>query len=388
MNRTHSGKVALLISTMMFWFSMYTYVPILTPYVEALGGTLFTAGVVVSSYGLAQLLVRIPIGVWSDRLGNRKLFILGGLACATVSSIGFYMSDSVLMALLFRTLSGIAAGSWVAFTVLFTGYFNPHEAPRAMGVISFYASVAQMAATALGGFVAQAYGWHAPFALGALGGLAGLLAAVSIRETRLPQRPKMEIGSLLRVARHWSLLSVSLLAALSQCVTFTTMFGFTPLYAAHIHASKGQLGLLTFFTTLPNAVAGYLSGTVLARWMGERATAAAGFVLAAAGTAAIPFTHTVAALLVTQAINGFGQGVAMPMLMGLSVRSVPMSERATAMGVFQAVYSLGMFGGPLLVGLIGNQVGLRGGFLIVSAVSAIAAVLCLFWLRSPQKQPA
>ena len=47
-----------------------------------------------------------------------------------------------------------------------------------------------------------------------------------------------------------------------------------------------------------------------------------------------------------------------------------------------------MFGGPLLVGLIGNQVGLRGGFLIVSAVSAIAAVLCLFWLQSPQKRTA
>ena len=33
--------------TMMYWFSMYTYVPILSPYVEHLGGSIFVIGLVV-----------------------------------------------------------------------------------------------------------------------------------------------------------------------------------------------------------------------------------------------------------------------------------------------------------------------------------------------------
>ena len=46
-------------ATALFWFAMYTYVPILTPYVEHLGGSLSMAGMVVGAYGLTQMLVRI-----------------------------------------------------------------------------------------------------------------------------------------------------------------------------------------------------------------------------------------------------------------------------------------------------------------------------------------
>ena len=48
--------------TMMYWFSMYTYVPILSPYVEHLGGSILVIGLVVGSYGFTQLLVRLPLG--------------------------------------------------------------------------------------------------------------------------------------------------------------------------------------------------------------------------------------------------------------------------------------------------------------------------------------
>jgi len=326
-------------ATMFYWFCLYTYVPILTPYVENLGGSLFFAGLVVGSYGFAQLLVRIPIGIWSDRLGNRKAFILGGIACATISSLGLAFTHSLALTLLWRSLAGVAAGSWVAFTVLFASYFPPQEAPKAMGVISFYTSLAQMAAALLGGLIAQSLGWHAPFYLGAAGGLFGLLCAAWLVEPSMPRGETATILDLAKMGGDWRLLSVSLLAVLAQAVTFTTMFGFTPLYAADIGASKAQLGLLMLVSTLPNAIAGYISGAVIAKRIGPRFTASIGFIIGAAATAAIPLTQTVGLLFVTQAVNGFGQGLSMPILMGLAIAGVPAKRRATAMGFFQAIYS-------------------------------------------------
>lgn len=371
-------------STMLFWFSIYTYVPILTPYVEALGGSVLFAGYVVGSYGFTQLLVRIPIGIWSDRLNSRKSFILGGIACGLISSLGFAVTDNVWLTLLWRAFAGLAAGSWVAFTVLYAGYFSPDEAPKAMGVISFYTSVAQMIASALGGLVADIWDWHAAFYLGAAGGLAGLATAAWITEQDSRSKgPAPEFRSLIRMGGQWPLLSVSLLAVLAQIVTFSTMFGFTPLYAIHIGANKAELGALTVVSTLPNAVAGYISGTVLARRFGERMTAAGGFVIAALGTAAIPLSHTVGLLFLTQAMNGFGQGLTMPILMGLSIARVSPEKRATAMGFFQAIYSLGMVAGPVFVGWMGSHIGLPGGFASVAAISALAAILTLLWLRQP-----
>ena len=375
-------------ATMLFWFCLYTYVPILTPYVEHLGGSLFMAGLIVGSYGFAQLLVRVPIGIWSDRLGTRKVFLLAGFGFALASSLGFALSGSVWMALVSRALAGVAAGSWVAFTVLFAGYFPPDEAPKAMGVISFYTSAAQMAATALGGLAAQMYGWRAPFFLGAAGGLCGLLIALWIAEPKRAARSSLRAAELLKMGGEWPLLSVSLLAVLAQGVTFTTMFGFTPLYAAHLGADKGALGLLTLLSTLANAVAGYISGTLVARLVGERLTAAAGFFIGALGTAAIPLVHTVPLLLATQAVNGFGQGLSMPILMGLAIRSIASERRATAMGFFQAIYSLGMFGGPVFVGWAGGHIGLAGGFFCMSLVSLAAAALCIAWILPGRRRAA
>ncbi len=66
-------------STFLFWTSLYVYVPILAPYGRHLGGSMTVIGLIISSYGLMQLLFRIPLGVWSDRIGRRKPFLAAGL---------------------------------------------------------------------------------------------------------------------------------------------------------------------------------------------------------------------------------------------------------------------------------------------------------------------
>ncbi len=69
-------------------------------------------GLVVGSYGFTQMLVRIPLGIWSDRIGKRKLFIFAGIACAVLSSLGLALSSNVWAIFGFRSLAGVAAASW------------------------------------------------------------------------------------------------------------------------------------------------------------------------------------------------------------------------------------------------------------------------------------
>jgi MFS family permease len=368
--------------TMMYWFSMYTYVPILSPYVEDMGGSLFVVGLVIASYGFTQMLVRIPLGIWSDRLQKRKTFIIAGLVIATLSSLGFALTSNVWFVLGFRSLAGIAAASWVAFTVLFASYFNSDEAPRAMGVISFFTSLGQMFATTSGGFLADYYGWNAPFIVAAIVGVIGIVLATKLFETNTTTTANnpVTIHQLLSVGKERQILAVSVLAVLAQCVTFTTMFGFTPLHAVAIGASKSDLSILIFFSTIPNAIAGYISGGIIARKIGERNTVMIGFIIAAVCTIALPFTNSLSLLIITQAFNGFGQGLVMPVLMGLAIKTITEDRRASAMGFFQAIYSLGMFGGPFIAGWVGNAIGLSGGFIIIGFISVLAAVLARKWI--------
>ncbi|UUZ86806.1 MFS transporter [Paenibacillus sp. P26] len=84
--------------------------------------------------------------------------------------------------------------------------------------------------------------------------------------------------------------------------------------------------------------------------MGDKNVVVIGFVLSGVFTLVIPFTTHLWVLMLTQAIAGFGRGFASPVLMSLSIKHMDNDKRATAMGFYQAIYGLGMFMGPLVMG--------------------------------------
>ena len=171
------------------------------------------------------------------------------------------------------------------------------------------------------------------------------------------------------------LLIVSLLAILFQLLTFATVFGFTPVYAEALAATKLDMGLLTFFSTFPTAIAAWYGGKYLANRIGEKNVIIAGFLLSGIFTAVIPLTSHLGALMFTQAIAGFGRGLATPILMALSIKYIESGKRATAMGFYQAIYGLGMFMGPLFMGVAGDLLTLKQGFVIVGVLGCTAAWL-------------
>ena len=67
-----------------FWMSLYAYVPVLPTYARDVGAPLGMIGLIVGAYGLTQLILRIPIGVWSDRVARRKPFLIGGMLANAV----------------------------------------------------------------------------------------------------------------------------------------------------------------------------------------------------------------------------------------------------------------------------------------------------------------
>ena len=85
---------------------------------------------------------------------------------------------------------------------------------------------------------------------------------------------------------------------------------------------------------------------------------------------AVPSVNRVLLLEAVQVVNGTGRGLLNTTLMALSIRSVPPEERATAMGIYQAIYAVGMLLGPLVSGFLASWLGL-------SSVFYLSALLCL-----------
>lgn len=361
--------------TVLFWFSMYTYVPILTVYVKTLGASNKLAGIIVGTYGFTQMVFRIPIGIASDRIHKRKLFIHFGLFFALLSAFGLWVTKDLTLILIFRSFAGAAAGTWVDFTILFVSYYNHDESTKAIGIISCYNSIGQMLAMLAGGFLAEKKGWQAPFLLGAVAAAVALLISFFLIEKFEENPQKIYVKGILDVMRDHTLLIVSLLAVLSQMATFATVFGFTPLYANFLGASKLEMSLLTVFSSLSTAIASIYGGGYLTDKFGEKKVVVFGFILTGIFITTISFTSNLWILILTQTITGVGRGLSFPVLMGLSIKYMPSEKRAVAMGFYQSIYGLGMFVGPLFMGIIGDVVSLKWGFIFIGIVSCLTAVL-------------
>lgn len=363
------------IVTALFWFSMYTYAPTLSTYSKSLGATYKMIGLIVGSYGFTQMFIKIPIGIISDKLFKRKIFVIIGISISLLSCIGFFYSSSTTALLIFRSLDGFAAASWVVFTVLYSSYYKEEEATKAIGIVNSFNSLGVMTAIFLGGLTAQYLGPKAPFGIAALGGVAALILGLFITENEGRTREQINFSEILTLLKNRNFLTISILAVLTQFITFATVYGFTPMYAKQIGANDFQLGLLTTLSTLPGIFASLLSGTFFAKRFGERKTIIGGFIICAASCILIPYINSIALLYLSQMISGFGWGGVFPLLMGLSIKNIEANKRATAMGLYQAIFGLGMFLGPLVVGFLGDFWGLTAGFWFTGMIGITAALL-------------
>ena len=331
-------------------------------------------GLIIASYGFMQLLFRIPLGIWSDRTGRWKPFLHASLLMLAGSALGLAWSPTPEWMIATRALGGLAACSWVVWVVMYAGFFPEERLPAAMSHLGVCSALGQMVSTYAGGWIADLYGWTMPFYIGAILSVLSMLVLMPVPEPVQIRKQKLTWHRIASIGTTRSLLTVSLISALGQYVTFITIFGFVPVYAVEIGANSAQLGTMTLIGLAGTTVAAYASGIWLAPRWGMRSVLILGFVIIGLGTVMIPYSETIGILYIAQLIGGLGRGLTQPMLMTLAVQSIPPEERGTAMGIYQAVYALGMFGGPVLGGMLGDWIGLSGVFLSTGLICVIGAV--------------
>ena len=370
----------------LWWIGLYLYVPVLPVYIQSSGAQLGMVGVVLAAYAIPQVLLRIPIGVWSDRLGRRKPLVAAGIIFTSLGALGLGLVSTPWLLFIFRTVTGIGASMWVVFPLYFTSYYPAGDSGRAIGLISFVRSISLIAATVGGGFIADEFGLQQPFLIAALLGVFAIAALLFTREQRPPRLEAASWQSFMSTATSPLLLTVSVVAILLNFAVFTGVFGFIPIYAAEIGASSSQLGIITMINLGFSALA-----ALAAPWVWERLSYRSamiwGALLISVSLLVIPFTSAVPQLMAVQVSYGLGSGVLMTVLMTLSIHGIPQQQQATAMGVFQAVYAIGMLAGPLVSGFLGSSFGLSTVFYLTAIFSllvAIMAFLPVFSRRSIQ----
>jgi EmrB/QacA subfamily drug resistance transporter len=161
---------------------------------------------VVAAYVLSFAGLLILSGRLGDIYGRKRVFTIG-MAGFTIASSCCGVSVSPGMLIAGRFAQGAAAGLMVAqILAILRVTFPRHERGKAVGIFGAVTGSSAVFGLALGGVIVQwnlfGWQWRPIFLINVPVGVAALIAGASlIRESRSPEKPKLDvIGMLLAVA--------------------------------------------------------------------------------------------------------------------------------------------------------------------------------------------
>lgn len=364
--------------TAVYWFSLYSYGSVLSNHSASLGADAAMVGLISGSYGFAQMILRLPVGVVSDVIRKRKVFIGIGLLFSIASGIGLGLASTPAEMLVFRSLAGVSVASFIVFPGYMTETYTHLDNHRAMGNMTASSRMGRTVAILAGGLVAQMLGGSWAFLIGGIAAAVCLIPYLILPgDTYGDGHKKHSVKELLSVIRDRHLLVSAVTAIFFQFGTFAAIYTFTPMLAKDIGISEAGIGLLTAFFTLSGSFSSILAGSYFKRKFGTVKTVAAAFLTSAVIFWLMPRGSGATALFALQFAAGFSMGVILPLLMARSMNNVPVEKKGTAMGYFQSIYGIGIISGPYFVGLVIKNDNIERGYTVIAAVCIAAAVFTL-----------
>jgi MFS family permease len=395
MKSNKTARAVLFLVTTTFWFSLYAYTPFINPDLMIMGVSASLMGIIGGAYGFTQMLLRIPVGIGSDKW-QKKLFIIIGCVAAVLAALTMMLFHNPIGFLIGRALGGVAAASWVPFTVLYASYYDGEHATRAITMVNLASQLGRFFSFLLASFAAAYFGTQGAFVLALLVGLIGLALSFGIKEHSTPssrgaqapsqalRKPPLSTRELLAVGANPRVLLCSLLAVVVQVIAFATQNTFTQNHAVELGATTAQLGYSQLALLSVSILLSLLLGKHLLQFIDARLLVVIGFAITAIYCFVVPVTTSILQLYLAQVLGGIGNTLTFTLLMGLCVQDVTKPKRGAAMGFFQSIYGLGMTIGPMMMGVIIDATSLTAGFYTMAGLALATTLLALFLFKKPR----
>ena len=382
------------IISVLFYICIHSIDAFLAPMMINQGIEPQVMGIIMGSSGLATLMIRFPLGIISDVVKSRKIFIQIALVLPIIAWPIAWLEPNAITLYLAKAADGVTAATWVLYNILFIRYFDRKEAPAAVALLALAGPIGVFLGNCIGGVLIYYFANNIAFFVSCVSALLALFLTTRIRDVHDPvQAPSLKAciaGAKLQLADR-SVWLIGILATIVILVPFATRDTLTPIYAEQLGARAGILTLLSNIHLVFYALAIALCSSVFYQRLGLVKTAVLGILLQVISSFGIPFTSNLYLIYLLQALAGFSFGMAFAAFMSLSVVNTTSDEQSTRMGLFQTIYSCGMFAGPVIMGVMMQHINLSSGYLFIAGLSIIAAIatpLSVRWVYSRKtRQP-
>ncbi|EOG8104440.1 MFS transporter, partial [Enterobacter ludwigii] len=119
---------------------------------------------IIDIYSLVMACLLLPMGVFADKIGFKKISLIGMLLFCIASCLA-YISSNTIMLICARTLLGIGAAMIIPATLLALrlSFVKPKERAVALGVWSAIGTGGAAFGPFVGGLLIENYSWNSVF---------------------------------------------------------------------------------------------------------------------------------------------------------------------------------------------------------------------------------
>jgi DHA1 family bicyclomycin/chloramphenicol resistance-like MFS transporter len=293
------------------------YLPTLPAIARDYGVSAAAVQLTLSTFFVGMALGQLFFGPLSDRIGRRPAILIGcavyvvaSLACALAPSI-----EALVVGRFFQALGCCAA--MVTCRAIVRDRYDHRDSARIFSLLMLVLAVAPLLAPTVGGWIAQAAGWHAVFlAFVGVGVAIALVVWFRLDESRSEEtaakaRSSSVLAAYAELVRHRRLIGYLLVGAANGATLFSYIAASPDLVVGTWGFTEGQFGLV--FAVIAVGVVGssqinrwllkWRSPDAILAWAAPGA-ALAGLALLGAAQADAPLPVIFAVLFLTLSSNG------------------------------------------------------------------------------------
>jgi MFS family permease len=324
-----------------------------------------------------------PSGVVADRIGHRRLLLVG-LSLYGFCGIAPFWLHTLSAIVVSRAGVGIMeAIIMTCGTAMLGDYFEGDDRERWLAYQTGTSTVLAIILVAAGGALGET-GWRYPFLAYSLTFVLPFLVFFFTWESgkRVENEHWMEADD---TKFRWNkLVWICLLTVFASTAFFVVIVQLGFLLTLRGYSSPKLIGLGSGISSLAVPAGAILFRVLRIRVAGKLALS---FGFSAAGFFILALAHTYAMTIVGAAVNGLGSGIILPCLITWALSTLGPKVRGRGTGAWQSSMFFGQFLSPIIILLLTHALGALDlavfAYAVMCSIACIIAVACLTGLRRP-----
>jgi MFS family permease len=353
-----------------------------------LTGSSVSVGYLASAFAVSYIMFQIPIGNLSDKIGF-KIFIASGYLLCSITGMLFYFSNSANFIFLGRFIQGIGEAPIWALAPALLSIKYPSNKGKAMGIYNAIIHLGLTVGPILGVLLAKLWPGNQAFLFYSVVCFLGAFVIFYSVDNAFNQESQKEIINFNKIL---SLISnKEILITLVGITLYGSGYGiFLTILPAFLINYKGftstQIGLFFSFFYMAISLSQIITGPLSDKF-GRKIFMIIGLVIASTGVYTFLSFSQPLTILILLTSASLGLGIFYLSSMAFLNDNVPDSLKGTISGAYYLFWGVGMFLGPILIGVLMN-LSSNLGFIIYSILLSIEVLIMLIYRRrnsSPRK---